>query len=322
MNTPNKPTVVDPNSGRNESGFTLIELLVVISTTAILIGLLLPAVQKVREGAARSSCQNNLKQIGLAIHQHQDVYEAIPVGGEDNTYGFSRSWSGTVPANLHLQTWGWAYQILPFSEQEHLWRNANDALVCSTPVKIYFCPSRRSPTIKIGNGPDGSRGAVKAQIDYAGCGGVKNSYINDFTQNNGVIVRRNVNPAIQLNSAGIPDGASNTLLLAEKYLDPSEYTSGDGGDWHGYVDGWWKDTIRWARGCDWPSYPVIDLPPLRDGQETNTNNNRMRFGSAHSAGMYGLFADGSTHLIRYSINLAAYQALCTRNGNEALAALE
>src|SRR4029453_18668906 len=106
-----------------KSGFPLIELLVVIAIIAILMGLLLPAVQRVREAANRVQCANNLKQVGLAIHNHAHSRGYLPGGG---FYHLSaRSWTDpnkTEPGNGPKQEWGWGYQILPYLEQDNLWR--------------------------------------------------------------------------------------------------------------------------------------------------------------------------------------------------------
>lgn len=106
-------------------GFTLIELLVVIAIIAVLVGLLLPAVQKVREAANRMSCQNNLKQIGLAIHNFHDTNLSFPTGGRNWDDAPSYTVSGTPFAGAGLQSAGWLYQILPYIEQDNLWRTAD-----------------------------------------------------------------------------------------------------------------------------------------------------------------------------------------------------
>src|SRR5438034_329774 len=149
-----------------KAGFTVIELLVVIAIIAVLIALLVPAVQRVREAAARTQCTNNLKQIALAFHNFHDTIKHFPQGG----------WNppGATAADLNdRRQWGWCYQILPYIEQEALYNSTNIATLRTTPVKLYYCPSRRIAQDYNGHNV----------IDYAGNAGSATDGAN------GVVVR-------------------------------------------------------------------------------------------------------------------------------------
>src|SRR5438067_5282706 len=171
---------------RSRRAFTLVELLVVLAIIAVLIGLLVPAVQKVREAAARTKCQNNLHQMGLAFHMHHDTFGVFPTGGDSWT--LDRTFVNGVPANWTQQAWGWGYQILPYIEQQNLWAtpdgspgyagsaSSGTVAVASTPVSIYICPSLRGPTIfpYTQSGWSGAN-AKRAMGDYVGNGGTHSS---------------------------------------------------------------------------------------------------------------------------------------------------
>jgi prepilin-type N-terminal cleavage/methylation domain-containing protein len=208
-----------PAPSRSRRGFTLIELLVVIAIIAVLIGLLLPAVQKVRWAAARTSSVNNLKQIGLAFHNYHDARGYLP-------------WPGTATADSAVPDSGtWGYQVLPYLEQQAVASSVTSVVASrNVTLKTFLCPGRgRKGFAAVGDPlPDGTAvasGKAGAATDYA-----LNAWLNgSLGQTNGVWAAvegaggLKGQPNQKTTLAGIPDGTSNTLMVGEKMLNPNQY---------------------------------------------------------------------------------------------------
>jgi prepilin-type N-terminal cleavage/methylation domain-containing protein len=300
---------VMPSPRARRIGFTLIELLVVIAIIAVLIGLLLPAVQKVREAAARMQCSNNLKQIGLAFHSHHDTFGAFPSGGL--AWSSNRLMVNGQPASYTNQTWGWGYQILPFIEQTALYQfpqgtaPGGDVTVASTPVKTYNCPSVRGPTtFPYSQSPWGSvSGGRRAMGDYVGNGGTWGSYSGTNASSNSL--DGPLTPSgFPVRFPSIIKGTSNTLLVGEKYLNKmTASTASDCNDDQGWTDGWDNDMICFAQG----SVAGTTYPPQPNG---NAGTCGLIFGGPHTSGIQTLLCDGSVRSVSYTVNATAWLTFC------------
>ena len=259
------------SGSRSRRAFTLIELLVVIAIIAILIGLLLPAVQKVREAAARMSCQNNLKQLGLGLHNYHDSNLYFPSeGGSADPYPYN-----------------WVLAILPNIEQGNQYTaivTNGGGTAAALPVKVFLCPSRRSTS-------------VGAKIDYAAAwnGGISEyMVVNYSTYAVGCSGNRSILNTSKTTLTTVTGGAgtSSTLLLAHKVMQPANYTVGDGYD-QGYAITGTADHMRWADGYGGGS--SAGLGYTADGPNVDENH----FGGPHSGGSPVLFADGSVRQYQY-----------------------
>jgi len=302
------------------SAFTLIELLVVIAIIAILIGLLLPAVQKIREAANRMKCTHNLKQIGLAWHNHHDVLGYFPTSGArwwDDANGPIPAKSDASPFLLDLTTQqaGWTFQILPYMEQDNLYQRSppgnnngsnRNAEIEGMVISTYTCPTRG--TILYSSLSNGGRMWFRAAYvsTYGTAPEVPGS---PFVHTPGGLGTWNFEPRV--NFAAVSDGTSNTIMIGERYMAKSRYRADDwGGEPITRGFGW--GIARRCRGL-----PQPDSVDRIQGQGTNPSDGNgavnERLGSAHTTGFGVTMADGSVKFLRYNLDLATYQSLCIRD---------
>jgi prepilin-type N-terminal cleavage/methylation domain-containing protein/prepilin-type processing-associated H-X9-DG protein len=293
-------------SGRR-GAFTLIELLVVIGIIAVLIGLLVPAVQKVREAANRMSCSNNLKQAGLAAHNYHDINGTFPPGAVS-----------FAPGVIHGS---WPL-LLPHLEQQNLaaryrwnvdWSDPPNEAVRMVQLKVLQCPSAEPD--RVGDGSVTAIFIQAANIDYAVTLEVAPSLLSsgliDPVQNNQGVISRDG----PIRIAQITDGTSNTTLITECAGRPKRWQAGR------YV------TDVYSPGGAWPSpmNRISLLGNLPDGSEgpgpcaINCWNNRQVY-SFHPGGANFVFADGSVHFLSAGINIRILAALITRAGGEVVSA--
>jgi len=292
------------------AGFTLIELLVVIAIIAILIGLLLPAVQKVREAAARMQCSNNLKQIGLGMHNYESANQKFPPG-------FT-----SVPASVDGDGlgsgWGWAAYLLPQMEQDNLFRQINlsndilhpgHAAVRVTVLKGFRCPSD-TPIGDTYNsvGPAGTLAPV-AFANYTACGGTFE--VSGFPDTNTGTFLRNSGYRF----GDLTDGTSNTLFVTERSSQRSPMTT-----WVGAITGSINPPLDLAHDDEGP--PTLCLFQTGEVDEGRTPNNPLGHvedaSSRHTGGVNALLGDGSVRFLRNSINAFTWTGLGTRSGGEVL----
>ena len=309
------------NPQSKNAAFTLVELLVVIAIIGILIGMLLPAVQAVREAARRVQCANNCRQIGLAALNYESATMEFPSG-----------WSTSVEDDpLAAPGWGWGAQLLPYMEQGNVGDQIEFNVAISDPIhsaiiqtelSVFLCPSDPADTLQdlgsiLGGGDDdggggdgggggsggggsgsGSRNSkiqssgdlLVSRSNYSGCFG--NIEIEDAPlAGNGIMF---ANSGVKF--AGITDGSSNTMLVGERTNE--------------------LGTVSWVGVVPEVDEAFARIVGIADHAPNDAGLHFDDFRSYHTGGINATYADGSTHFISDSVAVGAYQALGSRSGGE------
>jgi prepilin-type processing-associated H-X9-DG protein len=302
---------------RRRGAFTLVELLVILAIIAVLIGLLLPAVQKVREAANRMACSNKLKQIGLACHQHHDTYDVFPPGWVQAPF--------TVPQGQIQGAHGTFPFLLPYLEQEALARiyrwdrrsqGPENQPVARTQLKVLQCPSaepdRRVTAVE--DPANYSYGGWAACADYGGIRDIDTRLVQlglvDRADNyQGVLTR-----GYLTRLADITDGASQTLLVTEHAGRPTLWRAGRPvPGTYAIVAAWVGSTLTLGQG----STPDGTTKP--GPCAINCTNDREVY-SFHPGGANAVFADGSVHFLKAGIDIRVFAGLVTRAGGDVVPA--
>ncbi len=311
--------------GRSVSGFTLIELLVVIAIIGILIALLLPAVQKIREAAARMSCSNNLKQLALACMNFESAtgtlpYDCSPEAGDSATWGMG----GT--------NWSWIAHVLPYIEQSPLYNSISalggassiDNVTLQTAynngyinknIKSLLCPSDSSSLNSSLMTNRADLGNVIGLTNYKGVSGANwawtfgvagtgstNGDTNGLADGDGLFFRGDGNKRHRI--VDIRDGTSNTFMVGEDIPQYNQWCS-------------WPYSNNAVGTCGIP--PNYQMPPQMNAAPGNWPTT-YSFRSFHTGGLQFAYADGSVHFIQQGIDTATYRAMATINGQEVLQA--
>jgi prepilin-type N-terminal cleavage/methylation domain-containing protein len=315
--------------GRSRKAFTLIELLVVIAIIAILIGLLLPAVQKVREAAARTQCINNLKQMGLALHNYNDTYGTLPNG--------NHGWGASEPVNAppYEGSWSWQAYIMPFMEQDNAAKQAKAFAtgggtnyyswynpITSLGMKIYTCPSDPRGVLVASGAAIGLPGHDQGLTMYLGNAGTVSAA---HGQGDGVLFNGS---KVKINQ--ITDGTSNTILVGER--PPSQDL--DFGWWfaaYGYDGRGNGDSDMTSNDLAMANYFMNTGNSMGGSAPCDTTNPALKIGlqpgdtkrfcdgshywSLHPGGALFLMGDGSSRFVSYTNNNVV-PAMSTRAGGE------
>lgn len=302
--------------------FTLVELLVVIAIIAMLVTLLLPAVQSAREAARANTCRNNLKQLGLAVLNHESAHSHLPAGG------WRWDWTGDADRGFGEDQPGtWSFNILPFMESTNAWKltSDGDAAEISTQqkrnaadlqqlgIQTFHCPSRREAIAYSQSASWQNSNSVNKTIrgDYAACGGdawqsgaephMKFDWTPGRDVGHGI-----VSQASTIKLKQVVDGTSKTYLIGEKFAEPDLYTLPARSEHHGHWSYDWGN-IRLASPAQLP---------WRDrnlGTDGGSEAGIHHFGGPHAGGFQVVLCDGSVHSVSFSLERAVHHAYGVRD---------
>ena len=294
-------------------GFTLVELLVVIAIIGILVALFLPAVQQAREAMRRASCQNNLKQIGLALQNYHDRVHAFPFGWDTHGTG----WSAMILPELEQQP---LYDTLIFAESAS-WATPPNETAAGTLLSVFRCPSMNQP-----EHVDNSNVKGRVPASYRGCGssdvmtddaGTAPAGFRSFQEieHNGIFYG-----CSHVGLSAILDGTSTTILIGESSTDMEFIQNGNAMDYW-YLGSPQIDPCNCdgsAAGTEFSEFVGSTAARLnsRWNPATSGYEKEMSFGSYHVGGAYFCFADGSVRFIADAVERSLYRALGSRNGSE------
>ena len=331
---------------RRQAAFTLIELLVVIAIIAVLIGLLLPAVQKVREAAARSTCSNNLKQLALGMHNYADVNKTLPTGGKDDIGPrYVMGWTARIFPYIEEDPRYRAIQAMypsdpaaaldnlyPWRFYDHPVHQGNNDIYTTSTVKMFVCPSSPLGVLSPDAIPDGGtapsnfRPRQQGALHYrANSGASTTGMVSGATPGANSLYDISTSGVIYIGSetslVGITDGTSNTFLLGEG-SDP-KWTVGALSGNRG-VEPWCFGVYNYQNYSTWSGGRSVDHKYIQYPINTNVTSHplgAMPFSSAHTGGANFALCDGSVRFVTERTPLPTLQGMATRSGGEVFEAL-